>query len=111
MIERCNFLDLLGADSRKYHSCVITSYSFDILYFEQIVLPRLRKAGILNVNIFVDAAMFQKQLQTYAGKEYVKVKRDYSITPVHLNGAFHPKMLLAVGKSKGLFAIGSGNIT
>lgn len=111
MIKRCNFLDLLGADSRKYHSCIITSFSFDILYFEQIVLPRLRKAGILNVNIFVDAGMLQKQLQTYTGKEYLKAKRDYSITPVHLNGAFHTKMLLAVGKSKGMLAVGSGNIT
>lgn len=111
MIARTNFLDLLGGNTRKYHSCIITSYTFDILFFEQAVLPRLRRAGIQNINIFVDAHMFQKQLENFQGKEYLSRNRDYSITPVFLNGAFHSKSLLAIGKSKGLLAIGSGNIT
>jgi HKD family nuclease len=111
MITRTNFLDLLGSNTRKYHSCIITSYTFDILFFEQAVLPRLRRAGIQNINIFVDAHMFQKQLENFQGKEYLNRNRDYSITPVYLNGAFHSKSLLAIGKSKGLLAIGSGNIT
>lgn len=111
MITRTNFLDLLGGNSRKYHSCIITSYTFDILFFEQTVLPRLRRAGIQNINIYVDAHMFQKQLENFQGKEYLSRNRDYSITPVFLKGAFHSKSLLAVGNAKGLLAIGSGNIT
>ncbi|APG59015.1 hypothetical protein [Christiangramia salexigens] len=111
MITRTNFLDLLGGNTRKYHSCIITSYTFDILFFEQAVLPRLRRAGIRNINIFVDAKMFHKQLENFQGKEYLSQNRDYSITPVFLDGAFHSKSLLAVGNTKGLLAIGSGNIT
>ncbi|MEO7283501.1 hypothetical protein [Gelidibacter sp.] len=111
MIKRQNILDLLGGDSKKYHSCVITSYSFDVMFFEQAVLPKLSRAGITNINILVDASMFEKQLSSFSGKEYLDRRHGYSVTPIRMNGAFHPKFLLAVGKTKGFLAVGSGNLT
>lgn len=111
MIERHNILDLLGADKRKYHSCIITCYSFDFIFFEQRILPKLRQAGITNVNIYVDAHQFEQQINSFVGSEMVDFKAGYSITPIKMSGAFHPKGLLAVGKTKGFLAIGSGNLT
>jgi hypothetical protein len=110
MIERQNILELLGRDSNKYHSCLITSYSFDFLYFEQRILPTLRAAGILNINMFLDANMLDQQLESSAGR-HLHAKKSYSITPVQMVGAFHPKILMAVGKKKGFLAVGSGNFT
>lgn len=107
MIDRYNILELLGADKNRYHSCIITCYSFDFLFFEQRVLPRLRQAGILNVNLFVDARMFQQQLD--AGN--YRNNYSYSVVPVQLSGAFHPKILMVMGKNNGFLAIGSGNLT
>ena len=69
MIDRHNILDLLGGDKRKYHSCIITCYSFDFIFFEQRVLPKLRHAGITNVNIYVDAHQFEKQLNQFIGND------------------------------------------
>lgn len=111
MIDRYNLLDLLGGDKRKYHSCIITCFSFDFIFFEQRVLPKLRQAGITNINIYVDTYQFEKQINNFVGNELLDTKAGYSITPVRMIGAFHPKVLMAVGKTKGFLAIGSGNLT
>lgn len=111
MLGRKNVLDLLGNDSRKYHSCVISSYSFDFLFFEQRILPKLRAAGISNINVFVDSGMLEKALANFKGGAYLQNKSNYSLTPVIGKGAFHPKIFLAVGKSKGFLSVGSGNLT
>jgi len=110
MINRYNILNLLGNNSKKYHSCIITSYSFDFLFFEQRVLPILRNAGIININIFVDASMLQQKLSDSIGLN-VSNKKSYSIIPIDLKGAFHPKIIMAIGKKNGFIAVGSGNLT
>lgn len=110
-IERSNILELIGTGKNKYHSCVITSYSIDLAFFEQLILPRLRGAGITNINLFVDASMLEKYLASHLGDSLNKFKANYSITPISISGAFHPKMLFLAGKDKGYLAIGSGNIT
>lgn len=109
MIERRNILSLIGADSNKYHTCYITSYSFDFMFFEQRILPKLRRAGMVNINVFVDASMFEKQMAQLDGN--FVYKQSYSITPIRINGAFHPKILMCLGKNNGMLAIGSGNLT
>jgi hypothetical protein len=109
MLDRLNILELFGADKNKYHSCIITCYSFDFIFFEQRVLPMLRRAGMININVFVDAKMYQQQLTNLEGN-YI-TKQSYSITPIQLNGAFHPKILMGFGKNNGFLAIGSGNLT
>ena len=105
MLERLNILELFGADKNKYHSCIITCYSFDFLFFEQRVLPALRRAGMININVFVDEKMYQHQLANLDGINVSK--QSYSITPIKLNGAFHPKILMGIGKNNGFLAIGS----
>lgn len=110
-IERSNILELIGTGKNKYHSCVITSYSIDLAFFEQLILPRLRGAGITNINLFVDASMLEKYLASHLGSSIKKFNANYSITPVSISGAFHPKMLFLAGKDKGYLAVGSGNIT
>jgi hypothetical protein len=109
MIERRNILSLIGGDSNKYHTCYITSYSFDFMFFEQRILPKLRRAGMVNINVFVDASMFEKQMAQLDGN--FVYKQSYSITPIRINGAFHPKILMCLGKNNGMLAIGSGNLT
>lgn len=110
-IERSNILELIGSGKNKYHSCVITSYSIDLTFFEQFILPRLRGAGITNINLFVDASMLEKYLASHLGDNIKKINANYSITPVSITGTFHPKMIFLAGKEKGYLAIGSGNIT
>jgi len=109
MLKRLNILELFGGDKNKYHSCIITCYSFDFLFFEQRVLPMLRRAGMININVFVDAKMYQKQLNSLDGS-YIN-KQSYSIIPIKLTSAFHPKIIMGFGKNNGFLAVGSGNLT
>src|SRR5690606_9856117 len=37
--------------------------------------------------------------------------RDYTLIPVKVGGAFHPKLFLRLGKSKGELLVGSHNMT
>jgi hypothetical protein len=110
MIKKQNILELFGGDSRMYHSVIITCYSFDFLFFEERVLPRLRGAGMININIFMDAGNYEKQVTDLESSQF-RSKNAYSITPIKMPRAFHPKIIFGIGKDNGFLAIGSGNLT
>lgn len=110
-IERQNVLDLIGRDSRRYHSCIITCFSFDFTYFEERVLPVFRASNIRNVNVFVDGSSLETSQEMLTGKEF-SFQKNYSLIPVYNGkGVFHPKIIFLAGYHEGLLIIGSGNIT
>ena len=109
-IERRNILDLIGADRRRYHSCIITCYSFDFQFFEERVMRVLRIANIKNVNVFVDGRFLERALEYTTGAEFSNHKA-YGLSPIYAKGVFHPKIMLLTGHKEGLLLIGSGNLT
>ena len=110
MIKRRNILDLIGKHRGKYHSCVLTCYSFDFSFFEERVLPILRLANIKNVNVLADGHYLEMAQETTTGREF-KFNKTYNFHPIYETGVFHPKIILLTGVSQGLLLIGSGNIT
>ncbi len=110
-IERQNVLDLIGRDAQRYHSCIITCYSFDFTYFEERILPVFRTSNIRNVNVFVDGFSLETSQEMLTGKEF-SFQKNYSVIPIYNDkGIFHPKLILLTGYHEGLLVIGSGNIT
>ncbi len=105
MPQKENIWDLVSG--RSYHSCLITTYSFDFYYFEKSVMRILRSKGIGNISIFIDNNIFQGIL----GKIGSSNSRVYSISPINSNGCFHPKVYMFFGEKQGLLIIGSGNLT
>jgi len=110
MIDRRNVLELIGKHRSKYHSCILTCYSFDFSFFEERVLPTLRLADIKNVNVLADGNFLEMAQETTTGKEF-KHNRTYNFLPIYESGVFHPKIMLLTGEKHGLLIIGSGNIT
>lgn len=110
LIERRNILELIGKQSGKYLSCVLTCYNFDFSFFEERVLPVLRNANIKNVNVFADGNFLEQAQEMTTGKEF-KFNKTYNFLPVYKQGVFHPKIMLLTGLKHGLLIIGSGNIT
>lgn len=111
LIDRQNVLDLIGKDSRRYHSCIITCYSFDFSFFEERVLPVFRTANIRNVNVFADGKCLENSQELTTGKEF-SFQKNYSLISIYNDqGVFHPKILFLVGELDSLLIIGSGNIT
>jgi hypothetical protein len=105
MLQKENIWDLVSG--RSYHSCLMTTYSFDFYYFEKSVMRILRSKGIGNISIFIDNNIFQGIL----GKIGSSNSRVYSINPINSNGCFHPKVYMFFGEKQGLLIIGSGNLT
>lgn len=110
-IERRNVIELIGNNAKRYHSCIITCFTFDFTYFEERIAPILRAANIRNINIFVDGNELIKAQEFLTGKEF-SFQKNYNLISVnHAKGVFHPKIIYLFGQDEGLLTIGSGNIT
>src|SRR5690349_21515645 len=107
-IKRDNILSLIG--SGRYHSCILTTFSFDFYFFEMKVMKWLRSCGVRNVNVFIDG-YFYSELMTQVTGEEMKFSTGYSIYPIFESGIFHPKIWLLFGEKEGLLIVGSGNLT
>lgn len=103
-----NVLNLIESD--KYHSCVILGYSFDPIFFDEIVYPTLKRAGIVNIQVFVDYQMLEQSLDEMIWHNFRK-SDGYSISSIKTDSAFHPKVLMLLGEKESLSLIGSGNPT
>lgn len=110
MIDRRNIIELIGKNRGKYHSCLLTCYSFDFSFFEERILPELRTANIKNVNVLADGHFLELAQESTTGKEF-KHNKTYNFLPVYEYGVFHPKIMLLTGVKHGLLIIGSGNMT
>lgn len=113
MIERQNIIKLLGDRTNIYHSALLTTYSFDPIYFETVYLSTLRKLGITNVVVLMDASMYD-QLLSDSNYQCHRVSQ-YNYTLVRKenfhSGVFHPKVVLLFGEEEDTLIVGSGNLT
>lgn len=105
-----NILGLLGADSRKYHSCILTSFTFDFSFFEMQAMRALKGAGIRNVLVLLDEGVMDELTANPTGLEFTR-NTGYGLYPIKAKGVFHSKLILCAGKKEGFLAIGSGNLT
>ncbi|MBR3386860.1 MAG: hypothetical protein IKM75_09170 [Bacteroidales bacterium] len=107
-----DIFDLIGGGSR-YHSAIITCYSFDPVFFSNFYLPSLRSAGPRNILVLVDSANYDSALDGF--ERYGNVVPEMKCHLVRMrpssNGVFHPKLVLLFGKKDVFIAVGSGNLT
>lgn len=96
--------------SGKFHSAIFTTYSINLYYLEQQVLPLLGSKDIHYISILVDGTMLSSQLEYY-GQLSQQRKRNYAIHGIQSKGAFHPKMIFLAGQDVILLLLGSGNLT
>jgi hypothetical protein len=94
----------------RFHSAIFTTFSINLYYLEQQVLPLLNDKGIGYVSILADANMLSGVLESY-GIMSESRKRSYSLHGVHSDGAFHSKIIFLVGEEHILVLLGSGNLT
>jgi len=102
--------ELLGNNSSKYHSCILTTFAFDFSFFEVVAMRALKSAGIRNVLVLQDEGMQQALMETAAMFAFTR-NTNYGLFPIKAKGVFHPKMIFCTGKTEGFLAIGSGNLT
>ena len=93
-----------------YQASVISTYCCYFPFYEEVVLRRLIDRGCTNNILLVDARLCA---EAFASEETRprRAGRDYTLIPVEVGGAFHPKLVVTVGKSKGAVFVGSHNAT
>ena len=93
-----------------FQASVIATYCCYFPFYEEIVLRRLLNNGCTNNILMVDATLCAEAF----ARDHTRPRRaglDYTLVPVDLRGAFHPKLIVALGKSKGALFVGSHNAT
>jgi len=107
-LQRENILTLIG--SGRYHSCILTTFSFDFYFFEMKAMKWLRSCGVRNINVFIDGHYYSELMQQTTGVE-MQLTPGYSLYPIFQKSIFHPKIWMLFGNKEGLLIIGSGNLT
>ena len=72
------------------------------------MLRRLVNAGVRHNVLMMDASQYAHSLTANPPR---LAGRHYTLMPVKVNGAFHPKLVVLTGKQKGLILVGSHNMT
>ena len=96
------------ANSKGYEIALLTTFNFDISFFERCLLNRLYENGIRKVSLFNDSKELNKALTEV---KYSSIGKKYMVNPVEMKGAFHPKIILLLGMNKAKLFISSANIT
>lgn len=93
---------------KDYKIVLMTTFNFEIEFFERFVLNQLYDNNIRKISLFVDAKELSKSIikieSSYIGKRYF-------VTPIEMNSSFHPKVFLLLGDKKARLIVGSANLT
>jgi len=94
----------------RFENCVIVTYNADLVFYEQVVLPILRSRGCYNNLVVMDLQQYSRSLD-FARGEIRRLGHQYTVWPVAMPGAFHPKLILLTAEKQGKLVLGSGNLT
>ena len=94
--------------SKNYDIALMTTFNFDITFFERSILNRLYENNIKKVSLFVDSYELNKALSEISS---TSIGRKYIVNPIEMKEAFHPKVILLLGQSCARLVVSSANIT
>ena len=98
--------------SGRWREAVLLTYSFDLPFFEAYLLPTMVRNGCRSIAVAACSQRLSERLHEWIDAQEVReAGRSYTLTGGQVPGAFHPKLLLAVGEDGGAVLVGSGNIS
>jgi hypothetical protein len=93
----------------RYEHALLTTYSFNLRFFEEAVLRALWAAEVRNVVVFVDYMQLGEALRDRAPSA---AGRAYHLAAAHHSLAtFHPKVILLSGREGARLCVSSANLT
>lgn len=95
---------------RAYHKALLLTYSFDPIFFEQVVLPDLWAGRSSDILVLGDRGEIDSSFQSAVGQLW-NLGKQYLLAGADVAGAFHPKVFLRLGPTDGIVMVGSGNVT
>ncbi len=111
MAREAAAFSLLDALSETgFQSSLIATYCCYFPFYEEVVLRRLLDRGCTNNVLMVDARLCAAAFANEQTRPR-RAGRDYTLVPIDIDGAFHPKLIVTLGRSKGALFVGSHNAT
>jgi len=95
---------------RTYHKALLLTYSFDPIFFEQVILPDLWAGRSSDILVLGDRSEIDTSIQSAVGQLW-NLGRQYLLAGAGVAGAFHPKVFVRLGPKDGIVMVGSGNVT
>lgn len=100
----------LAKSGSRLDASIVTTYAFNGLFYEEVLLRAFERAGSrLNV-VLVDAAQLAESLADPLRRPF-RAGADYLLAPVRHVGAFHPKIVALLSEKQPVLALGSHNAT
>nr|WP_315597683.1 hypothetical protein [uncultured Cupriavidus sp.] len=108
MIDSISLLNVIKQGG--FDASLITSFNASLPFYEEVVLRRLVAAGCQQNIVLMDHAQCSLSWQSEATRPRF-AGTAYSLVPVSVPGAFHPKVCILAGKKKAAILVGSHNLT
>lgn len=93
-----------------FGTAVLTTYQFDPLFFERVVLKDLLASGVRRIVVLADGRQSDGPLEAARG-QLVELGRRYRLFQVRQAGAFHAKICVKLAAEGAAVACGSTNLT
>ncbi len=93
-----------------YEASLITTFNATLPFYEEVVLRKLASAGCRHNVVLMDRRQCALAWDSEASRPRLAGYR-YTLLPVGVSGAFHPKVCLLLGPKKATILIGSHNLT
>ena len=106
MLPKLSLLDELRKGG--YEASLIATFNAYLPFYEEVVLRRFVNGGVRHNVLLMDARQYAASLGSHPPR---LAGRRYTLLPIQVAGAFHPKLIFLVGKHKGLVVVGSHNMT
>ncbi len=94
--------------SKGYEIALFTSFNLDIDFFENHILNTLINNHLKIISLFIDENNLIDALNRINN---CHIEQKYRITPIKLQKAFHPKLVLLLSPQKAKLIISSANLT
>lgn len=107
-----DILNTLAELKPHYRGALFLTYTLDLVFFEELVAPKLDALGCTNIVILADQHGYD-EAQVRGHRHLRRVGRQYVCAPIvsPSRGVQHVKVIMLVGPEHGLLLIGSGNLT
>jgi len=106
--ERISIFDVIKRGG--YEASLITTFNATLPFYEEVVLRKLVAAGCRHNVVLMDQAQCAHAWDSEASRPRL-AGYEYTLLPIGVPGAFHPKVCLLVGPKKASILVGSHNLT
>ncbi len=94
----------------SYQKALLLTYSFDPIFFEQVILPDLWAGRSSDILVLGGREQIAAATQAAIGQLW-HLGKSYLLAGAKHTGSFHPKVILRLGANDGVIMLGSGNLT